>query len=413
MPSRSRFLLALLLAVSAHGQSTIVSPRVTGILLPGTNMPVVTVPSALLPSSIVSPASTILLSPLMATPLAPVAASPAAQQTNAADDKQVVEPVRDPTPAKPRDDWASLLNFKPGREFFDGGKPRSEEGAVFEAVPKDDGAVRVHITHRAPLAAVRPVPGTVGLLGQALFNKVAAILAKGQIVHAYEKASAALFSHADHIVVNGKSGVIDAYSGILAIGEGPDGPLYQESGDANGDGHNDKKGMNVEHIEPQSLFDRASPMRADLHHLMATFQHPNSVRGNLPFGIVVSHIDYENKAGAKRGLDANGVYVFEPPDAVKGRVARALLYFNTRYRDEKTYGHLAVLFWNQQIKVVMDWNREYPPDAFEARRNDFLETYQGNRNAFVDDPGLADRIGAEALKAESAYDRRFPRSNLN
>ena len=66
---------------------------------------------------------------------------------------------------------------------------------------------------------------------------------------------------------------------------------------------------------------------------------------------------------------------------------------------EKTYRHLSVLFWNQQIKVMLDWNRKYPPDAFEARRNDLVETYQGNRNAFVEDPGLADRIGADALRA--------------
>ena len=44
--------------------------------------------------------------------------------------------------------------------------------------------------------------------------------------------------------------------------------------------------MNVEHVFPQTYFDRALPMRSDLHHLMATFEHPNEMRGRLPFGPV-------------------------------------------------------------------------------------------------------------------------------
>ena len=393
MLSRSRFLLALLLAVSARAQTkNIVPTPITGNAI-GLNSTVL--PTALTPSLILSPvAPTVLLTPLLATPQTPVVAAPTTEQPKVAAANSVPDPV---VPATPLQGWASRLNFKPGQEFFDGGTPHSDEGAVFEAVPKNDGAVRVHIVKRAPAAAIRPVPGTQGLSGQALFDKVAAIQTKGQIVHAYEKSSAELFSRADNVVVNGKHGVIDAYSGIFVIGESPYGPAYIENGDANGDGFSDKQGMNVEHVEPQSLFDRASPMRSDLHIQMATFQHPNSVRGNLPFGIVVRNIDYENKAGAKRGLDANGVYVFEPPKEVKGRVARALLYYNTRYAGTRT--NLAATFWNRQIKVMLDWNREYPPDVFEARRNNNEEIYQGNRNAFVDDPGLADRIGADALWA--------------
>src|SRR5213078_3639775 len=109
----------------------------------------------------------------------------------------------------------------------------------------------------------------------------------------------------------------------------------------------------------------------------------NSVRGNLPFGEVTTP-DYENKAGAKRG---NGV--FEPPDAVKGRVARGLLYFYSRYKDSPTFGRSAVVFWNRQIPILLQWNRQFPPDAFEARRNDLVAAYQGNRNPFIDDYLLA------------------------
>ncbi|MDD5628471.1 MAG: endonuclease, partial [Elusimicrobia bacterium] len=42
--------------------------------------------------------------------------------------------------------------------------------------------------------------------------------------------------------------------------------------------------------------------------------------------------------------------------------------------------------------------------AYEKRRNDLVEEFQGNRNPFIDDPALADRIGAEAFRRASRWD---------
>lgn len=297
------------------------------------------------------------------------------------------------SPATPLDGWASRFDFKPQAEAFDGSRAlKSEAGAVFTAVPKGDGAVRVHLVERAPLSAKKTVPGTEGLSGKALLDALNAITARGYRQHEYNEASDYLFSKADHVTIGGVSGVVDAYSGIFVPGDGKDGGDYPEPGDVNGDGFPDKAGMNVEHTWPQSMFGKALPMRSDLHHLMATFMHPNSVRGSLPFGVVTKP-DYENKAGAKRG---NGV--FEPPDAVKGRVARGLLYFYSRYKDSRTFGRQSQVFWNQQIELLMEWNRRFPPDAFEARRNDLVEAWQGNRNPFIDDYTLADRVGKDAFR---------------
>jgi hypothetical protein len=297
-------------------------------------------------------------------------------------------------PATPADGWASRFNFKPASEMFDGqNQLKSEAGAVFAAVPKGQGAVRVHILERGPLAGVKPVEGTQGLSGKALLDKVSALAGTGHRPHDYSAASDFMFSKADNIVLNGVRGVVDAYSGIFVPGTSKEGSDYPEPGDRNGDGFPDNKGMNVEHTWPQSLFDKALPMRSDLHHLMATFMHPNSVRGHMPFGVVTGTPDYENKAGAKRG---NGV--FEPPDAVKGRVARGLLYYYARYKDSRMFGRKSQVFWNQQIPILLEWNRRFPPDAFEASRNTLVESFQGNRNPFIDDYRLADQIGAEALR---------------
>ena len=131
-----------------------------------------------------------------------------------------------------------------------------------------------------------------------------------------------------------------------------------------------------------------------MHHLLPTFIKINGLRGDLPFGEVKGQGDYSNSAGAKIGQG-----VFEPPNAAKGRVARAMLYFYVRYCDKNiTNGAFGDAFWNQKVEMFLRWNRDYPPDANELRRNGLVAGFQGNRNPFIDKPGLADRIGEEALR---------------
>ncbi len=385
-----RAFVALLLALPLRAQTV----RVTGPLSELPAAPAITGPG--FQPTLTPPA----LSPL---PAAPSLAAALPETVSPTPLEVVIPAAAEPdwtqTPARlatPADGWASRFNFQPGEEFFDGGRAlKSETGAVFAAIPKGQGAVRVHLLEDGPLAPTKAVPGTEGLSGPALLDALHTISARGHREHSYEEASDYLFATADHVVINGVSGVVDAYSGIFVPGTSKDGSNYPEPGDADGDGFPDKEGMNVEHTWPQSLFQRALPMRSDLHHLMATFVHPNSVRGNLPFGEVHGTPDYENKAGAKRGGG-----VFEPPDAVKGRIARGLLYFYSRHKDSRMFGRTSVVFWNQQIELLMKWNRKYPPTTFEARRNDLVEAYQGNRNPFIDDYLLADRVGAEAFRAE-------------
>jgi len=395
-------LVALLLALPLNAQV-----RVTGALGTVNAAPTVilSAPSALSPFGLSPLSAPVSLVPALSAPtLTPLLAPPVSLTALTVELSAAAKPVlpsgvpeaaRTPLQAAtPVDGWASRFNFQPSGSLFDGGRfLKDEAGTVFTAVPKGQGAVRVHLVERAPLAASKAVPGTEGLTGKPLLDALNAISGRGHKEKSYSEASDYMFSKADGVVINGVRGVIDAYSGIFVPGTSKEGADYPEPGDSNNDGFPDKAGMNVEHTWPQSLFNKALPMRSDLHHLMATFMHPNSVRGHMPFGIVTDRPDYENRAGAKRG---NGV--FEPPDAVKGRVARGMLYFYSRYKDSRMFGRTSVVFWNQQIELFMDWNRRYPPDAFEARRNDLVEAWQGNRNPFIDDHLLADRVGASAFR---------------
>ena len=211
---------------------------------------------------------------------------------------------------------------------------------------------------------------------------------------AYLNAKKYMFSVADNSGCGGRPGVVAFYSQICVPGKSEHGEDYREQGDANGDGYVDTDGMNAEHSWPQGFFNGDLPMRADLHHIFPTFIKPNNTRGSSPFGLVGRAV-YATSSGSM--FDGS---VFEPADAVKGDIARALLYFVVRYYDRNIRDGMNYRdFWTSRVPMLLQWDRQDPPDAAERRRNDLIAGYQGNRNPFVDDASLAPRIGAAVFQS--------------
>ena len=250
------------------------------------------------------------------------------------------------------------------------------------------------LTDLPPLVSL-PFPRVpAALSGEQLFQQLhqqteAAYQPSG---HDYLEAKKFMFSKADNTGCGGAPGVLEFYSQICVKGSSQHGEDYKEQGDLNHDGTVDVEGMNAEHGWPQGYFNQSYPMRSDLHHIFPSFITPNSARGNLPFA-VVSNAVYSTSNGTK--MDSQG---FEPADSVKGDAARAMLYFVVRYYDRSiregmNYGN----FWTNRVPMFLKWNRQDPPDANERRRNDLISQFQGNRNPFVDDPSLADKIGAQVF----------------
>jgi endonuclease I len=359
-------------------------------------------PAILAAPSAVLPAPAFEAAPALAPAAAPAELPAAAAALSAALPAAAAGPKR-PTSSAAGPAPSDSAELNAGDQLFDGSALKTRSGSVFTpsrtikpAVPGGTVFVRAKA---APAAPTKTVPDTQGLYGKALLDRVGAIAAKGQTKHEYHEASNYLFSTADNHTLNGVRGIADAYSGVFIPGTSDDGHDYTENGDPTHDGWSREQFMNVEHVFPQSLFEKNLPMRSDLHHLMATFEHPNGMRGNLPFGVVPkgAPLRYRNDAGAK----SDGL-VFEPPDFTKGRVARAMLYFYARYKDQGFWNPHVDAFWNPQIATLLDWNRRFPPTVEEQRRNDQVQAFQGNRNPFVDDPTLAERIGAEALRSGPA-----------
>jgi hypothetical protein len=221
--------------------------------------------------------------------------------------------------------------------------------------------------------------------GQKLFDELHELTKKGQIGHGYKSARIYLYNTADSY----KKQVYTLYSGVYFRGNATN---FKEHGDQNGDGYpNDF--VNAEHIWPQSKFNKALPMRSDLHHLYPTLSIPNGRRGAFPFG-VVKIPEYSTRLGSKYGN-----HEYEPADEAKGNVARAVFYFYTRYHkrriDRKTN---MVDFFFTRLPLLIEWHQQDPPDDKERRRNQKIFEFQNNRNPYIDHPEYVTRIGAQGFK---------------
>ena len=183
-------------------------------------------------------------------------------------------------------------------------------------------------------------------------------------------------------------------------------------------------GWNREHSFCASLMTGLSTSNAtkvkgratDYHNLIAADSSANQSRGNKNYGYAnveeSSYKDFtieEGKEGYK--YDSKN---FEPGDEDKGRVARAIFYMATMYKDDEVEGSNSSAY--KGLKVVEDyvdydknncqfaignlsdllkWN-QFDVDRKEYQHNQKVYSYkvnnecQGNRNPFVDYPQLVE-----------------------
>lgn len=116
---------------------------------------------------------------------------------------------------------------------------------------------------------------------------------------------------------------------------------------------------------------------ADAHHIHAEDGSENGVKSNRDFG-----------------SDYNG-----PPTTQgkwKGDVARALFYMVVRYNGLSLVNGNPPDVSNNMVMgdlaSLLSWHTLDPADDFEMNRNNYIYTWQMNRNPFVDHPSLVDYI---------------------
>lgn len=152
---------------------------------------------------------------------------------------------------------------------------------------------------------------------------------------------------------------------------------------------------------PNAANGRELPEYNDLHNLFPADQEIGNVkRSNLPFGEIVGTPTYVSPTGqGKIGLDANGNQVYEPRDAQKGDLARALFYMCIAYNgiSGNNWSLGSVVAANQNQEVLKKWHFQDLPDADEIARHEYIFTLQKNRNPFIDSVNFACRINFSNL----------------
>lgn len=157
----------------------------------------------------------------------------------------------------------------------------------------------------------------------------------------------------------------------------------------------------------------------DMVHVVPSDRDANTQRGNNPYGIVsgagtCGATCSPSKSGSPdiaaitpaTPLCLNGdetrvpcsLTVFEPPDGLKGDIARIYFYMATRYYQEDTCWNNVDAANKANIKkwqedMLRQWHNNDPVDDTERARNDLIHRIQGNRNPFVDHPEWVSKIG--------------------
>lgn len=171
---------------------------------------------------------------------------------------------------------------------------------------------------------------------------------------------------------------------------------------------------NREHSFPKSWFDDEYPMYTDLMHIMPTDGFVNERRGNSPFG-ETDKPTYTSKNGfSKLGKSSVSGYsgtVFEPNDEYKGDFARIYFYMVTCYEDKVSGWNCDMLSGDKYpaladwaLKMLLRWAEEDPVSQKETDRNAAVCKLQGNRNPYVDYPGLEQYVWGSKVSDIFSYD---------
>jgi len=185
--------------------------------------------------------------------------------------------------------------------------------------------------------------------------------------------------------------VIDRYSNNTRY--------FSAQGDAIG-------GMNIEHSFPKSWWGKIeNNAYKDLFNLMPSEQTINSSKSNYPMG-KVTNASTDNGC-TKVGRGPQGYMLWEPADKWKGDFARGYMYMATAYQDFTWSGTQALQILEQgsyptlqkwAYELYIEWARADKVTQSEFERNGKVQSFQGNRNPFVDFPNLMEYVWGDSTE---------------
>jgi len=157
---------------------------------------------------------------------------------------------------------------------------------------------------------------------------------------------------------------------------------------------------NREHIWPKShgFPDEDDNAYTDVHNLKPCDRSVNSSRGTKDF-------DFGGNQHSEASDCLTDSDSWEPPDYVKGDIARILFYMVVRYdpgvdHENNTFDLELVDYTTPnntepilgKLSSLLDLHLSDPVDDFEINRNQIIFGFQENRNPFIDHPNLVNYL---------------------
>jgi len=153
---------------------------------------------------------------------------------------------------------------------------------------------------------------------------------------------------------------------------------------------------NREHVLPQAYGAKSQDnARSDLHNLFPSIVIVNANRDSLYFDESDADAEIPDLAPLC-SFDSDS---WEPPDEIKGDIARVVFYMDVRYdgsdstvdisigeTPDKRRGQFA------KLSTLIEWHNQDPVSDEERLRNNRIFSVQGNRNPFVDRPEFVEAV---------------------
>ena len=121
-----------------------------------------------------------------------------------------------------------------------------------------------------------------------------------------------------------------------------------------------------EEIDP--FFNQA---QNDLHNIWPSIDRINLIKSNY-------EVNYVGESGKDVGcgflVERKGKR-FQPPNAVKGDVARVVLYMTDTYKIPLSF---------HQNRMLQNWHQDDPVNEWESKRNRIIYDLQGNSNSYIE-----------------------------
>ncbi|MCL6418134.1 endonuclease [Aestuariirhabdus sp. Z083] len=113
-------------------------------------------------------------------------------------------------------------------------------------------------------------------------------------------------------------------------------------------------------------------MEADLHNLVPAIGEINGDRSNYRFSLLGKRPKLYGACDFKVDFKARKA---EPPESVRGEIARIYLYMHEKY---------GLSMSDAQQRLLLDWHRRYPVNDWERTRNQRVQAMQGDSNHWVE-----------------------------